>query len=160
MVVHAAGGHAAPSWFVPPGEGDMFAWLSLALIFLAPYGVVTLYAAFDRWAERKSHGTPLAKTIPTMLTIALLYEIFPLSHFHILLPVSAILIALMADWARFHGVEPVEATPAGNDAATPAKTAPATEEVEKPSEADQALADPVKAEPADANTGAEEAKNA
>jgi outer membrane PBP1 activator LpoA protein len=85
-----------------PGEADMLAWLALALIVLAIYGLVTLYAAFDRWAERQSHGTPLAKTIPTMLTIALLYEIFPLGHFNILLPISAILIALMADWSRFH----------------------------------------------------------
>ena len=37
-----------------------------------------------------------------MLTIALLYEIFPLGHFNILLPISAILIALMADWSRFN----------------------------------------------------------
>jgi len=37
-----------------------------------------------------------------MLTIALLYEVFPLGHFNILLPLSAILIALMADWSRFH----------------------------------------------------------
>lgn len=47
-------------------------------------------------------GTPLAKTIPTLLIIALLYEVFPLDHFHILLPLSAVLIALMADWSRFH----------------------------------------------------------
>jgi hypothetical protein len=66
------------------------------------YALVTLYAAFDRWAERQSHGTPLAKTIPTMLTIALLYELFPLGHFNILLPISAILIALLADWSRFN----------------------------------------------------------
>lgn len=37
-----------------------------------------------------------------MLAIALLYEIFPLGHFNILLPISAIFIALMADWSRFH----------------------------------------------------------
>ncbi|WP_299848361.1 hypothetical protein [uncultured Roseovarius sp.] len=80
----------------------MMAWVALGFLCLAIYGVVILYAAFDRWAERKSHGTPLAKTIPTMLTIALLYEIFPLGHFNILLPISAILIALMADWTRFH----------------------------------------------------------
>jgi hypothetical protein len=71
-------------------------------VILAIYGIVTLYAAFDRWAERRAHGTPLAKTIPTLLTIALLYEIFPLAHFNILLPLTAILIALMADWSRFH----------------------------------------------------------
>lgn len=94
--------HALPSWFVPPGEGDPLAWVALALVCLAIYGIVTLYAAFDRWAEHRSKGTPLAKTIPTMLTIALLYEIFPLSHFNILLPISAILIALMADWSRFN----------------------------------------------------------
>lgn len=95
-------GHSIPPWFLDPGEGDILAWVSLATIILALYGLVTLYAAFDRWAERQSHGTPLARTIPTMLTIALLYEIFPLGHFNILLPISAILIALMADWSRFH----------------------------------------------------------
>lgn len=95
-------GHDAPSWFVAPGDGDMLAWVAFGFVCLAIYGIVTLYAAFDRWAEHKAQGTPLAKTIPTMLTIALLYEIFPLDHFHILLPTSAILLALMADWSRFH----------------------------------------------------------
>jgi hypothetical protein len=50
---------------------------------LALYGLVVLYSAFDRWAEHQSQGTPLAKTIPTLLTIALLYEMFPLGHFNI-----------------------------------------------------------------------------
>jgi hypothetical protein len=76
--------------------------VALALICLALYGIVTLYAAFDRWAEHSSKGTPLAKTIPTLLAIALLYEVFPLEHFHVFLPLSAILLALMADWSRFH----------------------------------------------------------
>ena len=80
----------------------MLAWVALGFICLALYGIVTLYAAFDRWAEHRSKGTPLAKTIPTLLAIALLYEIFPLEHFHVLLPLSAILLALMADWSRFH----------------------------------------------------------
>lgn len=102
MAVEDGGGHMAPSWFVAPGEADSFAWVALIVLGLAIYGVLTLYAAFDRWAEHKAQGTPLAKTIPTMLVIALLYEIFPLGHFNILLPISAILIALMADWARFH----------------------------------------------------------
>lgn len=105
--------HADPSWFVAPGASDTFAWLSLAFLLLAIYGVVVLYSAFDRWAEHQSKGTPLAKTIPTMLTIALLYEIFPLGHFNILLPLSAILIALMADWSRFNlsRKDPEEADP-------------------------------------------------
>ena len=102
MATESGAGHHSPSWFVPPGETDVMAWVAIGFLFLALYGIVVLYAAFDRWAERKSHGTPLAKTIPTMLTIALLYEIFPLGHFHILLPISAILVALMADWSRFH----------------------------------------------------------
>ena len=71
---------------------------------MALFGVVTLYAAFDRWAERRSHGTPLAKTIPTLLTLALLYELFPLDHFSVLLPLVAILLALLADWSRFHSI--------------------------------------------------------
>ncbi|MFD1196803.1 hypothetical protein ACFQ3K_01155 [Brucella gallinifaecis] len=95
-------GHASPSWFTAPGDADMLAWVALTLICLALYGIVTLYAVFDRWAEHRSKGTPLAKTIPTLLTIALLYEIFPLEHFHVLLPLTAILLALLADWSRFH----------------------------------------------------------
>lgn len=102
MAVEDGGGHSAPSWFVAPGDADSFAWVSLVIFALALYGLVTLYAAFDRWAEHKAEGTPLAKTIPTLLLVALLYELFPLGHFHILLPVTAILIALMADWSRFH----------------------------------------------------------
>lgn len=95
-------GHALPGWFAAPGEGDSLAWVAFIFICLAVYGVVYLYAAFDRWAEHKSQGTPLAKTIPTLLLIALVYEIFPLGHFSLLLPLSAILVALMADWSRFH----------------------------------------------------------
>lgn len=93
---------ALPAWFAGPGESDTLAWVAMVMIIAVIYVLVTLYAAFDRWAERQAHGTPLAKTIPTMLTIALLYELFPLGHFHILLPISAILIALMADLARFN----------------------------------------------------------
>lgn len=97
-------GHAssAPNWFVPPGEGDFLAVFVVVLVLGALYGIVYLYAAFDRWAEHHSKGTPLAKTIPTLLLIALLYEIFPLNHFHVLLPLSAILVAILADWARFN----------------------------------------------------------
>jgi hypothetical protein len=101
MAIEDGLGHS-PSWFTAPGSTDTLAWVALVLICLGLYGLVTLYAAFDRWAEHKSKGTPLAKTIPTLLAIALLYEIFPLDHFHVLLPVSAILLALMADWSRFH----------------------------------------------------------
>jgi len=95
-------GHSSPSWFTTPGDTDTLAWVALALICLGIYGIVTLYAAFDRWAEHKSKGTPLAKTIPTLLLIALIYEIFPVEHFHVFLPLTAILLALMADWSRFH----------------------------------------------------------
>ena len=95
-------GHSNPSWFTAVGETDHLAWVALALVCLAIYGIITLYAAFDRWAEHKAAGTPLAKTIPTLLIIALLYEVFPLEHFHVFLPLTAILIALMADWSRFH----------------------------------------------------------
>lgn len=113
MATEGSAAHSAPGWFVAPGEADNLAWIALILLALAIFGLITLYAAFDRWAEHQSHGTPLAKTIPTMLTIALLYEIFPLGHFNILLPVAAILIALMADWSRFHlnRTPPAPATP-------------------------------------------------
>ncbi|WOJ96235.1 hypothetical protein R0137_13405 [Congregibacter brevis] len=91
-----------PSWFVAPGEGDFLFFVTLIILLSGLYALVFLYAAFDRWAERQSDGTPLAKTIPTLLAIALIYEVFPLSHFNALLPLAAILIALMADWSRFH----------------------------------------------------------
>lgn len=93
--------HSLPSWFLSPGQNDFYAWLSLSIMALAIYGIFVLYAKFDHWVEHRSKGTPLAKTIPTMLTIALLYEVFPLGHFNILLPISAILISLMADFTHF-----------------------------------------------------------
>ena len=102
MAIENGNVHASPSWFVDPGGSDILAWVAIVFLALVLYGIVTLYAAFDRWAEHKSKGTPLARTIPTLLTIALLYELFPLDHFNILLPLSAILISLMADWSRFH----------------------------------------------------------
>lgn len=108
MALENGQGHAPPSWFVSPGEQDFFAWLALALVALAIYGIFYLYAKFDKWAEHRSKGTPLAKTIPTMLAIALLYEIFPLGHFNILLPIAAILIALMADWSHYRFGQPEE----------------------------------------------------
>ena len=102
MDVTEISAHALPHWFVAPGEGDYLAAVVVILLLGGLYGIVYLYAAFDRWAERQAHGTPLAKTIPTLLLIALLYEIFPLGHFSVLLPLSAILVALVADWSRFH----------------------------------------------------------
>jgi hypothetical protein len=102
MAQAADGAHHSPPWFTGPGEGDFLILFVVALVFGALYGIVYLYAAFDRWAEHKAAGTPLAKTIPTLLLIALLYEIFPLDHFSVLLPLAAILIALLADWSRFH----------------------------------------------------------
>ncbi|MGP3698043.1 hypothetical protein [Rhodobacter sp. NSM] len=111
MATESEFGHAAPSWFTAPGETDFLAWVTVFLIILALFGLITLYAAFDRWAEHKSSGTPLAKTIPTLLTIALVYEIFPLDHVSALLPLSAILIALAADWSRFHLVGPLDTAP-------------------------------------------------
>ncbi len=113
-------GHASPSWFTTPGETDILAWVALGFICLALYGIVTLYAAFDRWAEHRSKGTPLARTIPTLLLIALIYEIFPLEHFHIFLPLTAVLLAVMADWSRFH-------LPAIGEAAAPETGSPLRE---------------------------------
>jgi len=115
-------GHSSPSWFVAPGDTDILAWVALAVICLALYGIVTLYGAFDRWAEHRSKGTPLAKTIPTLLIIALLYEIFPLEHFHIFLPLTAVLLALMADWSRFHLPDTRERGPETTD--SPAAVTP------------------------------------
>lgn len=120
MSEEAHGAHADPGWFVNPGEGDFLVTVVFVIVLGGLYGIVYLYAAFDRWAEHKAQGTPLAKTIPTLLAIALLYEIFPLHHFHPLLPLSAVLIALMADWSRFHLNVKAETEPPApsNDVAT------------------------------------------
>lgn len=126
-------GHDSPSWFVAPGDGDVLAWVAFGFVCLAIYGIVTLYAAFDRWAEHQAKGTPLAKTIPTMLTIALLYEIFPLDHFHVLLPLSAILLALMADWSRFHLRNEPLAEPAPVDVLPEASEGPSVDAAPKSS---------------------------
>jgi hypothetical protein len=90
-----------PTWFVAPGEADPLAWVAFGFVVLALYGIVTAYAAFERWAEHHSQGTLLAKTIPTLLLIALLYELFPLDHFHPFLPLTAILLSLLADYAAY-----------------------------------------------------------
>ncbi len=87
-----------PVWSVIPDETDWLAWSAIIGIGLAVYLVMFLYARFDRWAEHRAEETVLAKTIPTLLGLALLYEIFPLDHFSILLPLAAIVIAVMADW--------------------------------------------------------------
>ncbi len=111
-------------WSVAPNDTDWLAWGAIIAIALAFYLVMFLYAKFDRWADHHAEGTPLAKTIPTMLGVALLYEIFPLDHFSILLPLSAILIAVAADWMR-HGQEPMPVAtepvldPAESEAADP-----------------------------------------
>ncbi|MEM1236639.1 MAG: hypothetical protein AAGI10_06685 [Pseudomonadota bacterium] len=102
MEENAHEGHSDPTWFVPPGESDFLVIVVLVIVLGGLYGIVYLYAAFDRWADHRAQGTPLAKTIPTLLAIALIYEIFPVDHFHPFLPLTAILVALMADWSRYN----------------------------------------------------------
>lgn len=94
------GGHVeGPAWWTPPGETDVFAIAGLVFLFLIIFVVIHLYARFDRHAEEKAEETPLRTTIPTLLTVALAYEIFPpLSHFNILLPTALILAAIGRDF--------------------------------------------------------------
>lgn len=87
----------APAWWVAPGETDLFSWIAVFFVLFIALLIVHLYARFDRWAEHQSKGTPLATTIPTLLTIGLLFELFPLDHFSILLPLSAIALAVTRD---------------------------------------------------------------
>lgn len=88
----------APVWWVAPGQTDVFAYAALGFFFLVIFLVIYLYAAFDRYAEHKSAAGPLRTTVPTLLTIALAYEVFPpISHFSILLPLALIVAALARD---------------------------------------------------------------
>jgi len=90
-----------PVWWVGPDEFDLLAWIAILTVVLLGFGIVHLYARFDRWAEEKSTDTPLTTTIPTLLTVALLYELFPLDHFSILLPISAIVLAVTRDVMKY-----------------------------------------------------------
>ncbi|UWQ93893.1 hypothetical protein K3727_22840 (plasmid) [Rhodobacteraceae bacterium M382] len=89
---------AGPGWWTAPGETDTFAFVALAFVFLIVFLVIHLYARFDQHAEHKSEMTPLKTTIPTLLTVALAYEVLPpLSHFSVLLPLALISAALARD---------------------------------------------------------------
>jgi len=88
----------APGWWVEPGQTDIFAFVALGFVFFLVYLVFYAYAAFDRYAEHKSTLGPLKTTVPTLLVIALAYEVFPpLDHFSILLPLALIATALARD---------------------------------------------------------------
>ncbi len=94
----------APAWWTPPGDTDVFAIVGLVFFLLLLFAVIHMYARFDRYAEHKSESTPLRTTIPTMLTVALAYEIFPpLAHFSVLLPIALILAALARDLMLWWG---------------------------------------------------------
>lgn len=85
------------SW-TAPGATDTFANYGLVTLFLIIFLVIYLYAAFDRYAERKGETSPLRSTIPTMLTVGLAYDLLPpLEGVNILLPLSLIAIALTRD---------------------------------------------------------------
>ena len=88
----------APGWWATPGEVDFLSIVSVILLLLVVLGVIHLYARFDRFAEHKAADTPLRTTVPTLLVVALAYEILPpLSHFSLLLPAALILAALARD---------------------------------------------------------------
>lgn len=105
----------APSWWTAPGETDTFAYIGLVVFLLIVLLVVHLYARFDRFAEHHSADTPLRTTVPTMLMIALAFEVFPpLSHFSILLPLALIVAALGRDyllWTQSSGAPQENQTP-------------------------------------------------
>lgn len=87
-----------PRWWAVPGDVDVYAYIALGIFFLAILFIIYLYALFDKFAEHKSKSTPLKTTIPTLLVIALAYEILPpLSHFSALLPLALIATALARD---------------------------------------------------------------
>lgn len=99
MTTSAAAEGTMPRWWVPPGETDTYAFVSLGVFFLALLLLAHLYARFDRHVEHRNSGTPLRTTIPMMLTVALAYELMPaLSHFSILLPAALILTAIARDF--------------------------------------------------------------
>lgn len=88
----------APMSWVSPGATDTFATYGLVTLMLIIFLVIYLYAVFDRYAERRSDGSPLRTTIPTMLTVGLAYDLLPpLDGVSVLLPASLILAAATRD---------------------------------------------------------------
>nr|WP_319383698.1 hypothetical protein [uncultured Roseibium sp.] len=111
MTTSAAAASGEPRWWVPPGETDTYTWVGLVVFLLAIFLLIHLYSQFDHYAEHRAKGTPLRTTIPTMLTVALAYEIMPaLDHFSILLPAALIMTAIARDvmlWLRPEELEAV-----------------------------------------------------
>ena len=95
----AAAAGEDPRWWVAPGETDPIAFTGLIVFFGILFAIVHLYARFDRHTEHRASTTPLRTTIPTMLTVALAYEMMPaLSHFSVLLPTALLLTAVARDF--------------------------------------------------------------
>ena len=89
----------APVWWTAPGATDTFSYVGLVFFLFLVLCVIHLYARFDRFAEHRSAETPLRTTVPTLLMIALAYEVFPpLSHFSMLLPLALIAAAAARDF--------------------------------------------------------------
>ena len=113
MTTEATAGDGSPRWWVPPGQNDFYSLVGLIVFFLAIYLVIHLYSRFDHYAENMSKGTPLRTTVPTMLTVAMAYEIMPaLDHFSILLPAALIITAIARDfmlwWRPGHDAKAAE----------------------------------------------------
>lgn len=118
----------APHWWTPPGETDFFAYVGLAILLMGIFGLLHLYARFDRYAEHKAQDTPLRTTVPTLLAVALAYEMLPpLRHFSALLPLSLIAVALARDIMLWqHHAQSLVGEPAPESPArTPALAEPA-----------------------------------
>jgi hypothetical protein len=99
LASQAAAAVSDPRWWVEPGQVDRYAWIGLVVFFLILFSIVHVYARFDRFTEHRAVKTPLRTTIPTMLTIALAYEMLPpLDHFSILLPSALLLTAVARDF--------------------------------------------------------------
>lgn len=100
-----------PVWWTDSGGTDILALVALATLLAVLLLVLFLYAWFDRYAGNQAQGTPLRTTIPTLLTVALAYDLFPpLATFSILLPLTLILAALARDYMLWrqtsHGNKP------------------------------------------------------
>lgn len=90
---------SAPLWWTETGGTDILALVALATLLAVLLLVLYLYAWFDWYAENQAQGTPLRTTIPTLLTVALAYDLFPpIAAFSLLLPLTIILAALARDY--------------------------------------------------------------
>lgn len=97
--MNVSSNNPVPFWWGEPGGIDILALVALATLLAVLLFVLFLYAWFDKYAINQAQGTLFRTTIPTLLSVALAYDLFPpLAAFSFLMPLTIIMVALARDY--------------------------------------------------------------